>query len=305
MNLSKQLSSEILAADGQKAGLGIIQKTAACDTTPRHAFLEDPTQWLCENRELWQSCFQDRPQHELRIGCADPRMDGLCDLRFAGLGIREANLEKAAQKIIALQQNVYRGCEFALVTHDGCKASQRALDDHGVGHKDADEFSQLWGRSLVQFIQQETGQNGIRHEHVSKMRPEQDGMNIIYVDCTDRFRRSDTLPHGPTVSLLNPKGIGFRTRVFLESILGNGLQSHLLSDVTFMVEALSGGESTKDRFSEKRPLSIVLIRNRRESMLSDTAQRGVEECAEHHFGRIKILPIDERGTLHGSLTKNP
>ncbi len=303
MNLLKYQSSEILAADGERADLGIVLKNGESAATSRHPFLESPTEWLTENREEWQSCFRDRPGSELVIGCADPRMDDLCDLRWPGLGMHEADFEKAAQKIMDLQRHVYRNCQIVLLTHGGCKAAQRALDDHGVGDKDADEFSMLWGGNLAKFIDRETGNTGnIRHEHIRKMRPEQGDMSVIYVDCTDRFRASNSLPCGPTISLQNPKGIGFRTEVFLRNILGNGLESHLLPDINFMVEALSGGESTKDRFSEKKPLTIALIRSKKESVLSNIAQRGVEELAERHYGRIKIVPLDERGTHYEPLT---
>lgn len=267
----------------------------------RHPFLQNPANWLREYGATWQSQFPERPTAEIIIGCSDPRLNGKRDLCYPGIGGFKPQLDTAAEKIIALRESVLPHCEIVLQTHDDCGAMRRTCD------KDPDEFAKLWGGNVVKLIQEKTGDTRIRHTHLPfrQMKKKQDGMHVIYVDCTDQLQVSPDLPCGPTVSLLNPKGIRFNTGIALRHLLGNGLDNHLMPDVRFMVEHLCGGESSTKGFSEKSPLTIVLVRDRKQFVVSNIAQRTVEDFAEKHHGRIKVLPIDQRGTIYQPLTTKP
>lgn len=307
MNLTDSQKSIILRGDGQPSDSCILQGLsdpyeANNDASTYNYFLRDPKEWLSEHRDVWDSQFPERSTTEIVIGCSDPRLHG-ADLRYPGLGGFEPNLDKAANKIIALRTTVLRHCEIVLQTHDNCGAMKRALQDNSC-NRDPDEFAQLWGRNLAELITQKTGDARIRHTHLPlrQMKPQQDGMNVIYVDCTDRLQVLKDLPFGPTVSLLNPRGIAFNTGIALRHLLGNGLDHHLMPNVRFMVEHLCGGESSAKSFSEKNPLTIVLVRDRKQFNVSNIAQRTVEDFARKHYGRIKVLPIDQRGTIYEPLS---
>ncbi len=305
MNLTHAAGDMPLSTYGEAVDFRILQGLKEPEASPvHHPFLENPADWLSEYREIWQSQFPERPTSEVIIGCSDPRLNGVRDLCYPGIGGYKPDLDIVAKKIIDLRKSVLPHCQIILQTHDDCGAMQRALQDHHVSHKDPDEFAELWGGHLTKRITQITGDTNIRHVHMPlrNMKKKQERMNTIYVDCTDRLQVSSELPFGPTVSLLNPKSIAFNTGISLRHLLGNGLDHHLMPDVRFMVEHLCGGESLGKHFSEKNPLTIVLVRDTKQFVISNIAQRTVEDFADRNFGRIKVLPIDQRGTIHEPLT---
>lgn len=269
------------------------------ESTSIHAMLQDPQEWLKVYREEWASCFPERSSQRIVIGCGDPRVADGRGLAYPGLGGFHVDLETAAGHIISLRERVLCDCEIVLQTHDDCGAMKRALADRDCDPQRADEFARLWGKCLRELIISRTGDPQIVHEHLrySRMRKARD-IEAVYVDCTDRFQASEAVAHGPTVSLLNPGGIPFRTRAAVFQIFGNGLAHHLSPQLEFMVRLAFDSRMAPNGFSHQHPLTVVVIRNSRELYLSDVTQGLAEESAKWYAGSVKVLPVDERGRIY-------